>query len=108
MYARFPYPSQDTGEQRLTELANLLLLFSRETPYEFRGKRVLDVGTGTGHRLITAAQRFPETQFVAVDVCAPPLEIARATAHAAGVGNVEFRQYEDRKSTRLNSSHRCN
>ena len=74
MYARFPYPSQDTGEQRLTELANLLLLFSRETPYEFRGKRVLDVGTGTGHRLITAAQRFPETQFVAVDVCAPPLD----------------------------------
>lgn len=94
MYARFPYPSQDTGEQRLTELANLLWLFSRETSYDFRGKRVLDVGTGTGHRLITSAQRFPDTQFVAVDVCAPPLEIARATAHAAGVGNVEFRQYD--------------
>src|SRR5205823_6166894 len=28
------------------------------------------------------------------DVCGPPLEIARATARAAGVDNVEFSQYD--------------
>jgi SAM-dependent methyltransferase len=94
LYSRFPYPSQDPGEQRLKELANLFWLFARETSYDFRGKRVLDVGTGTGHRVITAARLFPETRFVAVDLCAPPLAIARATAEAAGVTNVEFHQHD--------------
>ncbi|HEX7937578.1 MAG TPA: class I SAM-dependent methyltransferase [Gemmatimonadaceae bacterium] len=91
-YSRFPYPSAEAGEQRLTELANLLRLFAAETPYDFRGKTVLDVGTGTGHRLIAAARRFPETRFVAVDLAGPPLEIARATAENASVTNVTFLQ----------------
>jgi len=91
-YSRFPYPSAENGEQRLTELANLLRLFAAETPYDFRGKAVLDVGTGTGHRLIAAARRFPETRFVAVDLAGPPLDIARATAEEARVTNVTFLQ----------------
>jgi len=59
MYSRYPYPSQDRNEQRLTELANLLRLFAAESRYDFRGKRVLDAGTGTGHRLIAAARALP-------------------------------------------------
>lgn len=94
MYSRFPYPSQDVGERRLTELANLLRLFEVEADVDFCGKSVLDVGTGTGHRLITAARRFPDTRFTAIDLCAEPLEIARATAAAAGVTNVEFHQHD--------------
>lgn len=91
-YSRFPYPSAEQGEQRLTELANLLRLFAAETAYDFRGKSVLDVGTGTGHRLIAAARRFPDTRFVAVDLAGPPLDIARAAAVEAGVTNVTFVQ----------------
>jgi SAM-dependent methyltransferase len=94
MYSRFPYPSADRNEQRLTELANLLRLFAAETRYDFRGKRVLDAGTGTGHRLIAAARVHPQTEFVAVDLCDPPLAIARAAAAAAGVANVTFLQHD--------------
>lgn len=94
MYSRYPYPSQDHNEHRLTELANLLRLFAVESRYDFRGKRVLDVGTGTGHRLIAAARLHPDTEFVAVDLCEAPLAIARTAAAAAGVTNVEFKQYD--------------
>jgi len=94
MYSRFPYPSRNQGEHRLKELANLLRLFAVETGYDFRGKSVLDVGTGTGHRLIKAASYLPDTRFVAVDLCEPPLSIARATAREAGVTNVEFAQLD--------------
>ncbi len=94
MYSLFPYPSQNRREKRLTELANLLRLFSAENAYDFNGMRVLDVGTGTGHRLVTAARLFPGAQFTAVDLAAAPLEIARATAAEAGVSNVEFVQHD--------------
>ena len=94
MYSRYPYPSQDRNEQRLTELANLLRLFAVESRYDFRGKRVLDAGTGTGHRLIAAARAHPNTEFVAVDLCEAPLAIARAAAATAGVTNVTFKQHD--------------
>lgn len=94
MYSRYPYPSQDCNERRLTELANLLRLFAVESRYDFRGKRVLDAGTGTGHRLIAAARAHPETEFVAVDLCEAPLAIARAAADAAGLANVTFKQHD--------------
>jgi 2-polyprenyl-3-methyl-5-hydroxy-6-metoxy-1,4-benzoquinol methylase len=94
MYSRFPYPSIQPRERRLRELANLLRLFAAETRYDFAGKRVLDVGTGTGHRLVAAARDFPSAHFTAVDLCDGPLAIARATAAEAGVSNVTFLQHD--------------
>lgn len=91
MYARFPYPSPQAQGRRLKELVSLLKLFSIETGYNFQGKSVLDVGTGTGHRLIAAAAAFPDTRFTAVDVSEAPLAIARRAAEDAGVRNIEFR-----------------
>jgi SAM-dependent methyltransferase len=90
MYAAFPYPSPHGGGQNLKELRSLLTIFAAENRYSFKGKRVLDAGTGTGHRLIEAARALPDTQFVAVDISEPPLEIARRTAAEEGVRNVEF------------------
>src|SRR5262249_33544035 len=66
--------------------------FAAENRYDFKGKRVLDAGTGTGHRLIEAARVLPETQFLAVDISETPLEIARRAAAEERVGNVEFRR----------------
>ena len=36
-------------------------LFGREAKFDLAGKRVLDAGTGTGHRLIAAAKSLPDT-----------------------------------------------
>ena len=92
MYTAFPYPSPKPGGPQLRELRNLLTIFTSETGYLFKGKRILDAGTGTGHRLIEAARALPDTEFVAVDISESPLAIARRTADEQGVKNIQFRQ----------------
>jgi SAM-dependent methyltransferase len=92
MYAAFPYPSPKGGGQNLKELRSLLTIFAAENRYDFKGKRVLDAGTGTGHRLIEAARVLPNTEFLAVDISETPLEIARRAAAEERVTNVEFRR----------------
>lgn len=93
-YDLFPYPSPGKGTQKLKELANLLRAFARETGYDFRGKRVLDAGTGTGHRLLEAAKVLKDTSFLAVDVSGRPLAIAREAARIDGIDNVRFRRVD--------------
>jgi len=93
MYAKFPYPSPQAGGAKLKELVNLLKLFSMENRYDLAGKTVLDAGTGTGHRLIEAAAAFKNTRFMAIDICEPPLALARQTAAERGLENVEFRLF---------------
>lgn len=93
MYAKFPYPSPQAGRRRLRELQSLLTIFSLENRYDFKGKTVLDAGTGTGHRLIAAAAAFDQTRFLAVDISEIPLRIAREAAALEGIKNVEFRSF---------------
>ncbi len=92
MYEQYPYPSKAAGIPRLAELYNLLQLFSRESGFDFKGKRVLDAGTGTGHRLVEAARSMPETEFVAIDMTEASLETARSLASTHGLTNVTFRR----------------
>jgi len=92
MYDQYPYPSPRAECKQFRELANLLKLFSSETEYPLRGKSVLDAGTGTGHRLISAALACKDTSFKGIELSPKPLKIARQSAVEAGVGNVEFIQ----------------
>jgi len=93
MYAKFPYPSAQARSRRLRELQSLLTIFSLENRYDFKGKTVLDAGTGTGHRLIAAAAAFEQTRFLAVDISEIPLRIAREAAELEGIKNVEFQSF---------------
>lgn len=94
MYDLFPFPSPEKGTKKLKELSNLLTIFSRETGYDFRGKSVLDAGTGTGDRLLEAAAALKETTFLAIDVSGRPLAIARETAKEERIDNVQFRRVD--------------
>src|ERR1017187_3816673 len=66
-------------------------------------ERILDVAAGTGHTAVPFARRVPRGKVTAIDISPAMLAIAKAKAIAAGLSNVDL----DRKSTRLNSSHRC-
>ena len=91
MYTRFPYPSPTKGRRHYNELANLLALYSWESGINLAGKRILDGGTGTGHRLIEAASQFTDSSFTAIDLSEASLDVARATAMDEGIRNIEFR-----------------
>jgi SAM-dependent methyltransferase len=91
MYERFPYPSPTKGKRGYSELANLLSLFSRETGMDLAGKKILDGGTGTGHRLAEAALRLKNTSFTAIDLSEASLNVAKATAAQEGINNIDFR-----------------
>ncbi len=55
------------------------------------GERVLDLGSGGGIDVLLSARRVGETGFAyGVDMTDEMLELARANATRAGVGNVEF------------------
>lgn len=69
-----------------------LATWVRETFPEFKPRRILDMGTTTGHNLLPVARAFPEADVVGVDVAAPVLRYAAARASALGVDNVRFLQ----------------
>ncbi len=61
-------------------------------------RRILDLGTTTGHNLLPIAQAFPGAEVVGVDVGVPVLRYGAARAAALGVANVRFLQAD---ATRL-------
>ncbi len=55
------------------------------------GQTVLDIGTGTGHLAIAAAQIVGDQgQVIGIDISAGMLEQAQRKVNALGLGNVEF------------------
>jgi release factor glutamine methyltransferase len=65
----------------------------RQAAARLQGRvRVADIGTGSGAVAIGLASLLPEAQFVAVDISAEALAVARDNARANGVGDrVDFR-----------------
>jgi SAM-dependent methyltransferase len=59
---------------------------------DLKPRRILDLGTTTGHNLLPVAQAFPDAEVTGVDVGAPVLRYAAARASALGVDNVRFIQ----------------
>src|ERR1051325_8790599 len=112
----------DSAVESFAGVANPFLLGRLEP-----GERVLDLGSGAGTDSLVAAQMVgPEGSVTGIDMTPEMLSKARAAASELGLGNVEFVETEaeslpfpdarfdvvisngviDRKSTRLNSSHR--
>ena len=59
------------------------------------GHHILDVGSGTGHPAIPAAQIVgPSGSVIGIDVSERMLEVSRRKAEALGVNNVSFRRAE--------------
>ena len=59
---------------------------------EFRGKRLLDFGCGSGTSTLHLARMFPDTEIVGLDLVTELLEPARGLMEHMGVGNVSFVQ----------------
>ena len=75
-------------EQALTPVTELMFHMAGVSA----GMRVLDLGAGTGDQTVLAAQRTgPGGSVLATDISGPMLDIARNSAVAAGLANIETR-----------------
>jgi len=54
------------------------------------GARVLDLGCGTGHAVTVAAQAFPASQFVGMDISGRLVAMAQAERSRLALGNAAF------------------
>lgn len=59
--------------------------------FNLDGKRVLDVGCGTGWFLRTLAARNPQIEFLGIDVSPGMIEVARRKAEEMNLSNLRFR-----------------
>jgi trans-aconitate methyltransferase len=90
MYEVYPYPSPIAGDTVIEDVASGL--YSLYGTSALDGWRILDAGCGTGHRLVGVARRYPQAQFVGLDMTAASLSVAEQLARKHGVRNVRFEQ----------------
>jgi SAM-dependent methyltransferase len=55
-----------------------------------RGARILEIGCCSGHHLIPLAQRWPESEFVGIDLAESSIQKAREHAAEIGLQNIVF------------------
>jgi SAM-dependent methyltransferase len=56
------------------------------------GARILEIGCGTGHHIISLANRWPESDCVGIDVSGRAISRAGNLARQAGVRNIDFQK----------------
>jgi ubiquinone/menaquinone biosynthesis C-methylase UbiE len=90
-YNRFSYPLADLKSNSNVNGAKLFKILDREMQSKgFKGKTFLDVGCGSGHRILDVAKAFPEAKFYAFDISEKSIELARQQAAQDGVENIVF------------------
>lgn len=88
MYMNHPYPSYSKEERRNIFAAELCRYRFLGLESFLLGARLIDVGCGTGHRVIPIAQHFGVREYVGIDHSAVSLQVARTLAEELDMKNV--------------------
>ena len=68
MYLKYPYPSPSREVSETNELVNLLKIFEIENNKKIEKLKILDAGSGSGHRIINVAKYFKNCNFIGIDI----------------------------------------
>jgi SAM-dependent methyltransferase len=90
MYKKYPYPSPATELAQTNELLNLLRIFELESKIKLDGKKILDAGSGSGHRIMNVAKFFQQSDFLGIDISEKSLEIANELKNTNKIENIQF------------------
>ena len=88
-YDALPYDGQPDPLMHPNRAAAVAAFFGLHAAPPRRA-RVLDIGCATGTHLIPMAYQFPEASFVGFDYSPAQIKLARATADALGLRNVDL------------------
>ena len=92
MYLKYPYPSPSRETAQTNELLNLLKIFEIENKKKIKNLKILDAGSGTGHRIINVAKYFKNCKFIGADISTNSLDIANELRDRNKVTNIDFVQ----------------
>lgn len=90
MYKKYPYPSPSTEISQTNELLNLLRIFELESKTKLEGKKILDAGSGSGHRITNVANFFKKCDFLGIDISETSLKIANELKNLKKIHNINF------------------
>jgi len=94
-YSAFPFPGQGFMSREGLLLLKCLREWLQPGAPTSAGEipvRVIDVGCGTGHLLVSLARHFPKTEFLGVDASSQALSAAEALARSQKLNNLAFRR----------------
>jgi ubiquinone/menaquinone biosynthesis C-methylase UbiE len=87
-YEKWPFPDLSfTGREGLVFLRYLHEVLHKDVS---AGKKVIDIGCGTGHGTIAVASHFPRVQFIGLDLSTASIQKANETAKENRLSNIEF------------------
>lgn len=90
MYLAYPYPNYSAEERRRIFAAELCRYRFLGLEDALRGARVIDVGCGTGHRVMPIAQHFGAKVYVGFDHSTASLDVARQLKEELGYAGAEL------------------
>ena len=92
-YDHFPYPLTEARPDSSVNGANMFRILDRESQANgFAGLTFLDIGCGSGHRILDIARTFPKARFVGFDISGKNIELAKAQVELDQVTNITFTQ----------------
>jgi SAM-dependent methyltransferase len=99
MYKEYPYPSPSTQTSQTNELLNLLRIFEIENKIKLINKKILDAGSGSGHRITNVAQHYKKCKFLGIDISDTSLKIANTLKEKNNLQNIQFKKFNLMDST---------
>src|SRR5688572_10288104 len=88
-YEATPYHSHPITQSFPPTLEAVALAFGIEPPPSDRA-RFLELGCASGGNIIPLAERFPESEFVGVDLTPGQIDVGQAAIDATGLTNVRL------------------
>ena len=99
MYKEYPYPSPSTQSSQTNELLNLLRIFELENKTKLIDQKILDAGSGSGHRITNVAKYFKKCKFLGIDISETSLNIANMIKEKNNIKNIQFKKFNLMDST---------
>jgi SAM-dependent methyltransferase len=93
MYKKYPYPSPSTQASQTNELLNLLRIFELENKTKLTNLKILDAGSGSGHRITNVAKHFKNCEFLGIDISETSLKIANIIKEKNNIENIQFKKF---------------
>jgi len=85
----YPAMSHPTGDPAVNAIAARLAGIKPADP---ANARILELGCASGHHLLPLAVRWPDSEFLGIDMDPEAISLARDIASDAGLSNIRFRQ----------------